>query len=33
LSQLTTQLNAAAQGSSDQAKVHLLIGVVSDLAK
>jgi hypothetical protein len=33
LTQLATQLNGDLAGSSDQAKVKLLIGAVSDLAK
>jgi hypothetical protein len=33
LSQLATQLNGDASGSSDEARVKLLIGAVSDLAK
>ena len=33
LTQLSTELNADAQGSSDGSKVRLLIGVVTDLAK
>jgi uncharacterized protein affecting Mg2+/Co2+ transport len=32
-SQVATQLNGDAQGSSDQAKVRLLIAVVNDLGK
>ncbi|MFN2570171.1 MAG: hypothetical protein ABR537_00970, partial [Gemmatimonadales bacterium] len=33
LRQLATQLNSDAQGSSDQAKVQLLVGVVNELGK
>ena len=33
LSQLATQLNGDVQGSSDQAKMKLLVAAVTDLAK